>query len=80
MQPTLAACPLGTLETASLNLKHAQANSTSVREEGGDVLDDMVSAPKQIVVDYLTKHFPLVSEKLCDSDIDGLIHQVALRP
>lgn len=57
-------------------LEHAQANSTAVREDGGDVLDDMVSAPKQIVVDYLNKHFPLTSSKLCDADIQGLIHLV----
>lgn len=53
-----------------------QASSTARREEAGDHLDDMVSAPKQMIADYLSKHFPLASDKLTDGEIDRLIHQV----
>jgi len=53
-----------------------QASSTARREESGDHLDDMVSAPKQMIADYLSKHFPLASDKLADREIDFLIHQV----
>ena len=53
-----------------------QASSTARREEAGDALDDMVSAPKQMIADYLSKHFPLASDKLSDGEIDRLIHQV----
>jgi len=57
----------------------AQSNSMSKREESGNQLDDLVSTPKMIVSEYLTKHFPLQSTKLSNRDVDALIHLVPLR-
>ena len=55
-----------------------EANTTQVREQSGDVLEDFVSAPQQILLHFLDRHWPTIQKELVDSEIDRLHAQVCL--
>lgn len=53
-----------------------EANTSQVREVSGDVMDDFVSAPQQILLHFLERHFPLTQPDMSDRDINQLHAQV----
>jgi hypothetical protein len=62
-----------------------EANTNHVREQMGDVLEDHISAPQQILLNFLENHFPMSVEsengngapKMSDSEINSLHAQVS---
>lgn len=55
-----------------------EANTTSVREKGGDQdLDDFVSAPQQILLLWLSNHFPVGHCTMTDGKIQALQTEVS---
>lgn len=55
-----------------------EANTNQMRDEHGDELEDFISAPKQIMYQFLSKHFPTSSCDLQGYELDILQHQVCL--
>ena len=54
-----------------------EANTNQVRELTGDAMEDFVSAPQQILLHFLEKHFPTHQpEELSEADINHLHAQV----
>ena len=53
-----------------------EANTNQMRDEQGDDLEDFISAPKQILYQFLSKHFPLNSCDMTGYELDILQHQV----
>ena len=52
-----------------------ESNTNQVREVSGDVMDDFVSAPQQILLHFLERHFP-TSIDMAERDINKLHAQV----
>ncbi len=58
-----------------------EANTNQVREVSGDSMEDFVSAPQQILLQFLEKHFPARQpEDLSETEINHLHAQVTLLP
>lgn len=55
-----------------------EANTNQMRDEQGDDLEDFISAPKQILHQFLSKHFPLNSCDMTGYELDILQHQVPI--
>ena len=53
-----------------------EANTNQVRELTGDVMEDFVSAPQQILLGFLENHFPTSAADVTDSEINLLHAQV----
>lgn len=53
-----------------------EANTNQVRELMGDVMDDFVSAPRQILLAFLENHFPLQLCGLTEQEVATLQAQV----
>lgn len=53
-----------------------EANTNQMRDEQGDEMDDFISAPKQILHQFLQNHFPLNSCDMASYELDVLQHQV----
>lgn len=54
-----------------------EANTNQVREITGDAMEDFVSAPQQILLQFLEKHFPTNQpEDLSEAEINHLHAQV----
>lgn len=54
-----------------------EANTNQVREQTGDAMEDFVSAPQQILLQFMEKHFPTHQpDDLSEADINHLHAQV----
>ena len=53
-----------------------EANTSAVREQLGDVMEDFVSAPRQIMQGFLENHFPTGAGDSLDTQLDNLQAQV----
>jgi hypothetical protein len=53
-----------------------EANVTSQRDEEGDELEDFVSAPKMILINFLRRHFPVESALVDNRTVEMLTHSV----
>lgn len=54
-----------------------EANTSQVREASGDVMDDFVSAPQQVLLHFLERHFPTYQADMSDREISNLHAQVS---
>lgn len=54
-----------------------EATMTQAREALGDVMDDFVSAPRQVLQTLLETHFPTDAGDLTEREIDSLLTQAS---
>lgn len=57
-----------------------EANTTHVRELTGDVMEDFVSAPRQILLGFLDNHFPTSLPDMADTEMRRLHAQASPIP